>query len=345
MIKIQQYIKNGLFFYSFAKSHPCYFCCFVYRATREGGETGQRSAKYLYSGQPSCSDSMSSTSLENALVEAIRRAVTSVTPETEQHLRAAINAESSDAARVQLTAILENVEVGKSEGRPICQDTGTPTFFVEAGSDFPALDSLRPAIISAVRRATREVPLRPNAVDPLSHQNSNDNTGRHVPVIHWDIVDGDRATIHVIPKGGGSENMSKLVMMTPGRGLKGVKEIVLEHVAAMEGKACPPTIIGIGLGGGSDLAMELAKKALLRPVGQRHPEGRVAALEKELLEKINRLGIGPMGIGGATTVMDVKIEYAHRHPASFPVAIVPQCWANRQATLHIEADGSVEVVA
>ncbi|MFO8133854.1 MAG: fumarate hydratase [Thermoplasmatota archaeon] len=286
---------------------------------------------------------MSNTPLENQLVDAIRRAVTSVTPETEQRLRAAIDTESSDAPRVQLEAILENIDVGKEESRPICQDTGTPTFFIQAGSNFPMLDELRDTITRAVRRATKEVPLRPNAVDPITHENSNDNTGRHVPVIHWDIIDGDEATIHVIPKGGGSENMSKLVMMTPGRGLKGVKEIVLEHVAAMEGKACPPTIIGVGLGGGSDLALELAKKALLRPVGQRHPEPQVAEMEEELLEKINRLGVGPMGVGGATTVMDVKIEYAHRHPASFPVGIVPQCWANRQTTVHVSEDGTAEV--
>lgn len=286
---------------------------------------------------------MSNTSLENQLVEAIRQAVTSVTPETEERLTAAVDTESSDAPKVQLNAILENIDVGKSESRPICQDTGTPTFFIEAGSDFPMLGELRQAITNAVRRATKEVPLRPNAVDPITHENSNDNTGRHVPVVHWDIIDGSEATIHVIPKGGGSENMSKLVMMTPGRGLKGVKEIVLEHVAAMEGKACPPTIIGLGLGGGSDAALELAKKALLRPVGQRHPEPQVAEMEEELLEKINRLGVGPMGVGGTTTVMDVKIEYAHRHPASFPVGIVPQCWANRQTTVYIDADGTAEV--
>ena len=286
---------------------------------------------------------MSQNSLENELVEAIRRAVTSVTPETEAKLRAAVGIESSDAPKVQLNAILENINVGTRESRPICQDTGTPTFFIQAGSDFPMLGQLCGVITKAVRRATKEIPLRPNAVDPITHENSNDNTGRYVPVIHWDITDGSEATIHVIPKGGGSENMSKLVMMTPGRGLKGVKEIVLEHVAAMEGKACPPTIIGIGLGGGSDLALELAKKALLRPVGERHPGRQVAAIEEELLEKINRLGVGPMGVGGATTVMDVKIEYAHRHPASFPVGIVPQCWANRQTTVHIDADGTVEV--
>jgi len=118
----------------------------------------------------------------------------------------------------------------------------------------------------------------------------------------------------------------------------------LEHVAAMEGKACAPTIIGVGLGGGSDMAIELAKKALLRPIGERHEEKEVADMEEELLDKINQLGVGPMGVGGETTVLDVKIEHAHRHPASFPVAVVPQCWANRQAEVKISSDGKVEVI-
>ena len=138
--------------------------------------------------------------------------------------------------------------------------------------------------------------------------------------------------------------MSKLEMMTPGRGLKGVKEIVLDQIADMAGKPCPPTIVGIGLGGGADLAMELAKKALLRPVGKRHAEKKIAELEKELLEKANELGVGPMGVGGKTTVLDVKIEYAHRHPASFPVAVLPQCWANRQSLIKVNSKGEVEVV-
>ena len=287
---------------------------------------------------------MNQKGLEKNLVEAIKIAVTSVTHETEEALKEASKREEKEGPQVQLKAILENIDIGKEEERPICQDTGTPTFFVEVGSDFPFTDKLKETITSAVRRATEEVPLRPNAVDPIVDKNSNDNTGRFIPAIHWEIVDGKEADIHVMPKGGGSENMSKLEMMTPGRGLKGVKEIVLEHVAEMEGKACSPTIIAIGLGGGSDLALELAKKALLRPVGVRHPEERIAELEEELLEKCNELGVGPMGVGGETTVLDVKIEYAHRHPASFPVAIVPQCWANRQSTVHIDAEGNSKVI-
>ena len=289
-------------------------------------------------------DIMDQDELERGLVEAIRLAVTRVTSGTQKALEEAVNREKKEGPKVQLEAILENIEVGKDESRPICQDTGTPTFFVEVGEYFEHTDLIKETIVNAVRTATEKIPLRPNAVHTIKHKNSGDNTGRFIPAIHWDVVDGDEATIHVMPKGGGSENMSKLVMMTPGKGLKGVKEIVLEHVAAMEGKACAPTIIGVGLGGGSDMALELAKKALLRPIGERHEEKEVADMEEELLDKINQLGVGPMGVGGETTVLDVKIEHAHRHPASFPVAVVPQCWANRQAEVKISSDGKIEVI-
>lgn len=287
---------------------------------------------------------MDRSELEKNLVDAIRLAVTTVTPSTEAKLKESIGIEENQGAKVQLEAILENIKVGGEDSCPICQDTGTPTFFVEVGTGFRHMDMIRDTIVSAVRRATEEIPLRPNAVDPIEHKNSGDNTGRYVPAIHWDVVQGDELTIHVMPKGGGSENMSLLCMMTPGRGLKGVKEIVLEQVAKMEGKPCPPTVVGVGLGGGADLSMELAKKALLRPIGERHPEAKIAELEEELLDKVNQLGIGPMGVGGKTTVLDIKIEYAHRHPASFPVAMAPQCWANRQARVHVDSSGHMEVL-
>ncbi len=285
---------------------------------------------------------MNQAELESALVKAIQKAVTGVTDETEEALKKAKEDEEKEGPKGQLDAILENIDVGRGEKRPICQDTGTQTFFIQVGEDFPSIGILKKALKNAVKEATHTIPLRPNAIDPISDVNSDDNTGRFIPALHWDIVEGDEAVIHVIPKGGGSENMSELVMMTPGRGLKGVKEIVLDRIAGMAGKPCPPTVVGVGIGGGADLAMELAKKALLRPVGENHPEERIANLEKELKEKANELGVGPMGVGGKTTVMDVKIEYAHRHPASFPVAVLPQCWANRQAKLKIDPQGNVE---
>jgi len=279
------------------------------------------------------------------IVYAIKKAETQLSEDTVKALKEAYERETNPMGKTQLEAILKNVEVARKESLPICQDTGLQTFFLEVGYDFPYMRELKSALVEAVRRATREIPLRPNAVHPFLHKNSGDNTGRFVPYIHWELKEGDDATIHVIPKGGGSENMSGLYMLSPGVGIKGIKKAVIEHIFKSGGKPCPPTIIGVGIGGGADLALTLAKKAaILRPIGVRHEEDFVAQLEEELYEMANKLGIGAMGLGGDTTVLDVHVEYAYRHPATLPVGIVTQCWANRRAKVHIDANGKVEVV-
>lgn len=289
---------------------------------------------------------MNTDHLTEQLVPAIRDSVTSLPQPTADALRSAEES-AEGGARVQLGAMLEAMEIGERDTTPICQDTGVPTFFVKVGRGSPFVDQIgdfEALFRNAVRQATEEVPLRPNTVHPITHENPGDNTGRHVPYIEYHMVDGEDISIHYLPKGGGSENMSQLTMMTPGRGLQGVKDLVLERVATMEGKPCPPTILGIGLGGGANIAMNLAKETLLRPVGTRHHEEEIADLERELKESANQLEVGPMGVGGQPTVLDVKIEYAHRHPGSFPVGIIPQCWCNRRAAVSIRRDGSVEVV-
>ncbi len=279
------------------------------------------------------------------IVEAIKKAETQLSEDTVIALKKAYERETNPMARTQLEAILKNVEIAREHSLPMCQDTGLQTFFLDVGYDFPFMRELEKAITEAVRRATKEVPLRPNAVHPFLHKNSGDNTGRFVPYIHWELREGDDAVIHVIPKGGGSENMSGLYMLPPGVGIKGIKKKVIEHIFKSGGKPCPPTIIGVGIGGGADLALTLAKKAaILRPIGSRHEEDFVAQLEDELYEMANKLGIGPMGLGGDTTVLDVHVEYAHRHPATLPLGIVTQCWANRKRKVHIDANGNVEVV-
>ncbi|AFL95461.1 fumarate hydratase subunit alpha [Thermococcus cleftensis] len=279
----------------------------------------------------------------DGLVEAIRLAVTRIPDDTVSALQRAYEEEESEIARFNLENILKAIEIGKTESIPVCQDTGTLIFFVKAGVNSPFLGELKGAIIEATRRVTEEVPLRPNAVDILTGRNSGDNTGRGVPVIHWEITEGDEIEVAVLPKGGGSENCSALAMLTPSEGWEGVKRFVVEHLKACGGKPCPPVVLGIGVGGGADYAMGLAKRALLRRLGERNPDGRIAELEEELLKEINALGIGPMGMGGRTTALDVKIEVAHRHPASFPVGLVVQCWANRRAFLRIKPEGRVEV--
>lgn len=284
--------------------------------------------------------------LTQEIIEPIRHAVTALPQETHEAIRRAKNTED-DSGRVQLDAMLKAIDIGIQQKIPICQDTGTPTFFVRIGTGFPGfsdMHKLEPALRKAVQTATREIPLRPNTVHPFNGSNPGDNTGFNIPQIIWDIIEGNSFEITFLPKGGGCTNMSQLTMMTPGKGIRGVKELVLERIASMAGKPCPPTIVGVGLGGSAVMCMELAKKALLRPVGVRHPETSVAELEQELLDKANQLGVGPMGIGGKTTVLDVKIEYEYRHPASFPVGIAVQCWANRQIKLSVHPDGSVEVI-
>lgn len=276
------------------------------------------------------------------LAEALARAATVLPEDVISALERARDREEGPA-RVQLEAILKNVAIAREGRVPICQDTGTPTFFVRFGTGFPYLAELAAAIPEAVRRATREVPLRPNTVHPLTGENPGDNTGRHIPHVTWLPVPGDGAEIYLLPKGGGSENCCALKMLTPGLGSKGVKQAVVEHVVACAGKPCPPTIVGVGIGGGADLSLKLGKLALLRPVGERHPEPEVAALEEELEELINASGIGPMGLGGKTTVLAVHVEYAHRHPASLPLGIVVQCWADRRAQVSISPSGEIAV--
>ncbi len=276
------------------------------------------------------------------LGEAIGKAATILSPDVVHALEAARDREAGPA-RVQLEAILENVKIARDGKVPICQDTGTITFFVRLGTRFPHLAALVGALPGAAREATKAVPLRPNTVHPFTGKNPGDNTGRYIPAVTWEMVEGDGAEVHVLPKGGGSENCSILKMLPPGVGLKGIKEAVVEHVVSCGGLPCPPTVIGVGVGGGADLALKLGKMALLRPLGKRHPEPEVAALEAELEELVNASGVGPMGLGGKTTVLAVHAEYAHRHPASLPLGIAVQCWAHRRATVRIGANGTMEV--
>ena len=280
--------------------------------------------------------------LKKGVVKLIQKAETELPEDVIYALNKAYETEQG-IAKTQIGAILENIKLARESGRPMCQDTGIQTFFVDVGVDFPEINSIKEVIVDAVSIATREVPLRPNTVDPFTGENHKDNLGKHIPYITWDFVDGDDVFITALPKGGGSENMSKLGMLKPGVGIDGVKDFVVEEMIKAGGNPCPPTIVGVGIGGGADLSLKLGKKALLRPVGVRHSDKFIADIEEELIERINGSGIGPMGLGGKTTVLDVHVEWAHRHPASLPVGIVVQCWADRRASMVIHSDGSWEV--
>jgi len=275
-------------------------------------------------------------------VTLLRLAAVELPQDVKDAIQEAYRKERSPIGKTQLEAILENIRLAEEVGIPLCQDTGLVSFYLKAGSNVKGLDKVEEALRRAVRRATLEVPLRPNAVDPLTQKNTGDNTGRYVPHVHWRIFDGANLEITVFPKGGGSENVSALKMMKPNEGFNGLKKFVIQSVVRASGMPCPPTILGVGIGGGADIAMEVAKMALLRPINEPNPDETVANMEGELYEAVNRTGIGPMGLGGNSTTLAVKIDYAHRHPASYPVAVAFQCWAARRATARITSNGEVE---
>lgn len=280
--------------------------------------------------------------IEDAALSLIRLAAVRLPMDVKDALQRAYSEERHEIGRLQLENMLENIRLAEELNVPLCQDTGTIIFYVRVGVKFRVLDKVESALLRAVRRATLEVPLRPNAVDPFTNKNSGDNTGRHIPYVNWEISDGDSLEITVLLKGGGSENACALRMMEPSEGVDGVKKFVVECVLKSGGMPCPPTIVGVGVGGGADIAMALAKKALLRPVGEENSNADLSKMEKEIREAINATGIGPMGLGGDTTALDVKIEYAHRHPASYPVAVAFQCWAARKAAARIYSNGEIE---
>ncbi len=269
-------------------------------------------------------------------------AVTELPQDVKEKLRDAYRREESDVGKTQLKTILDNIALAERTLTPMCQDTGVIIFYIKAGAQVKGLDKIEDALSEATRRATREIPLRPNAVNPFTQKNTGDNTGRFIPFIHWEIVPGNSIEITAFPKGGGCENVSALGMLRPGDGVKGLKKFVVETVMEAGAKPCPPNIIGVAVGGGADIAMKLAKKTLLRPLNQPNPVAELARLEKELYEAANSTGIGPMGLGGRFTVLGVHIEYAERHPASYPVGVAVQCWAARRASARIHSNGAVE---
>jgi fumarate hydratase subunit alpha len=280
--------------------------------------------------------------IENTAINLLKLAVTELPLDIKHGIKMALEQERNEVARNQLNTIIKNFELASNTDTPMCQDTGTIIFYLRVGEKFPILSPLSQILKKATKRASEIIPLRPNAVNPFTNKNSGDNAGKYIPFINWELVSGDTLEITAFPKGGGSENTSTIRMLNPSLGIKGIKRFIVDTVISASGKPCPPVILGIGIGGGTDIAMKLAKKALLRSLSRHHAESEVAKLEEELLILTNMTGIGPMGLGGDTTVLGVNVEYAHRHPASLPVAIAFQCWAARKASAKISSDGRVE---
>jgi fumarate hydratase subunit alpha len=243
-------------------------------------------------------------------------------------LKKAASAEKTGLGRFALDRIVENACVAGKERLPICQDTGMAVLFLEVGQGVHITGgSLQDAVQKGVRRAYRKGHLRKSLCDPLSRVNTGDNTPA---VIHTEIVPGNRIRIVAMPKGGGSENMSSVTMLLPAAGVEGIRKLIVNKVREAGPNPCPPTIIGVGIGGSMEQAALLAKKALLRPLGDRNRrDKRLAKREAETLKEINKLGIGPQGYGGETTSLAVHVEMMPCHIASLPVAINIQCHAAR----------------
>jgi fumarate hydratase subunit alpha len=248
--------------------------------------------------------------------------------DVEKALKEGYQKEESPTSKETLNQIIENVQIAKQGEFPLCQDTGFAVVFVDMGDQVFVKDgNLFDAINEGVRQGYKEGYLRKSILgDPIERKNTGDNTPA---VIHMNVVKGDKLTITVAPKGGGSENMSEVKMMKPSDGVEGVKEFVIDMVRRSGSNPCPPIIVGVGIGGTFEKCAEMAKRALLREVGERNPNPFYAKLEEELLEKVNKLGIGPQGFGGRVTALDVHIETFPCHIASFPAAVNIQCHAAR----------------
>jgi fumarate hydratase subunit alpha len=244
-------------------------------------------------------------------------------------LKKAEQTEESPLGKEALRQLLDNARIAREESLPLCQDCGTAVVFLEIGQDIHIVGGdLNKAVTDGVSKGYTEGYLRKSmARQPFSARvNTKNNTP---PIIHTEVVPGDHLKITVMCKGGGAENMSRLGMLTPGAGRQGIIDFIVKTVDEAGGKACPPVIVGVGIGGTADKVMELAKRALLRPVGEPNPDAEVAELEWELLKRINDLGIGPGGLGGRVTALAVHVEVMPAHIASMPVAVNMQCHSAR----------------
>jgi len=282
--------------------------------------------------------------VEETAKELYIRALKRLPPDVKEALARAYQAETSPLGRENLRIMLKNVEVAEENDMLVCQDTGIPVFKVGIGSRVSVNGArVAEAIREGCKRATLEHPLRSSVCHTLTRHNPQTSTGHRIPVIDFQfLAEADHLELMMMPKGSGSENMTWLKMFPPAAGISVVKKFVLDCVLEAGANPCPPIIVGVGLGGTADLCLRLAKEALFRPVGSPNPDPQIAALEGELLDAINRTGIGPMGLGGDTTALAVHIEEAHTHITMNPVAINIQCWRGERSSARIHPDGRVE---
>lgn len=276
--------------------------------------------------------------LRDGIVELYRKVATSLPPDVEEALKAARSAEpEGTAAAAALGVITENIRLARDTVRPICQDTGVPVFHVKVPVGL-SQQEIKEAIVEATRLATGKIPLRPNAVDVVTEENSGDNTGIGFPVIHVEETPNGTLVIDLMLKGGGSENVGQTYKLPDERlgaqrDFEGVRRCVLDAVRKAQGRGCPPYILGVGIGASKDQVTLLSKDQLMRKLNDVNRIEILDKLEKSLLDEVNRLGIGPQGLGGRTTALAVKVAVNHRHPASYFVDVSFSCWASRRGRL------------
>jgi fumarate hydratase class I len=280
-------------------------------------------------------------------VELIRRASTELPADIKQALEGGREAEQKDGlASIALGTILNNIELAREDSAPICQDTGTPVVWIHHPVGV-STRGLKDDFTTAVREATSRKYLRPNAVDTLTGSNTGDGAGRGIPFLHFEEWDEPTVEVRMILKGGGSENVGAQYKLpdsrlSAGRDLEGVRRAVLDAVVDAQGKGCAPGILGVCVGGDRVSAFEHSKRQLLRPLDDTNPVAELAELEARLLDEGNQLGVGPMGFGGETTLLGVKIGVLDRLPACYFVTISYMCWAARKASVSIDEKGGVQ---
>lgn len=275
------------------------------------------------------------------------RALKILPPDVRQALHKAYETETESTGKGILSTMLENIKVAEETDNILCQDTGTPIYFLKIGEKFPLpVTKIIESIRVGCKRATVEHPLRPNVLHPISRINTRTNVGTLIPIVYLDFMPQvDYLEIMMVPKGSGSENQSFLKMLIPAEGLPGIKRFVLESIVKAGANPCPPTVVGVGIGGTFELCARLATKAaMIRPIGSSHPDEKIARLEHELLLAVNRTGIGPMGLGGDVTALDLHIDMADTHITQLPVAINLQCWVTRRAGAKIHSNEKIDYI-
>lgn len=282
--------------------------------------------------------------LTEVIIELLKRASIRLPRSVKERLQEALFIEEEEITKRQLETILENISIAEAKEIPVCQDTGVPLYFLKVGRNGLENKEIARAINEGTAKATKLIPLRENVIHPLTKENSGSNTGWKMPFIYYEIIPEEFTEIQVLLKGFGSEAKTSLAYIPTSEDvIRGTIKFVLDCARKGFGEPCPPYIVGVGMGGTSDIAAVLAKKAFLRlPLGKKNPDRAAAGLEEKLLEALNATGIGSMGMGGKTTALAVHVELCGTHSAAVPVVFAIQCWADRQAAVRIHSEGTFE---